>query len=131
MLARAIQPEAGIGALSEAFGLPLDQIAVDWREFFQWRLALEPFLLARGDQAGLLGLYDDLAVNEALALLNNPDAAGQTALTVARVVTGPGEDGAPRAWAVVRYPDGSEGPITFRLVDGDWKRSTPDAAFPG
>ena len=132
MLARStIQPEAGIGVLSEAFGLSLNEIAVDWREFFQWRLALEPFLLSRGDQAGLLGLYDDLAVNEALALLNNPEAAGQTALTVARVVTGPGEDGAPRAWAVVRYPDGSEGPITFRLVDGDWKRSTPDAAFPG
>jgi hypothetical protein len=131
MLARAIRPDAGIGVLSEAFGLPLDEINVDWREFFQWRLALEPFMLARGDQAGLLSLYDDLAVNEALALIDNPAAANQTALTVVRVVTGPGEDGTPRAWAVVRYPDDSEGPITFRLVEGDWKRSTPDAAFPG
>jgi hypothetical protein len=129
MLARALTPEASIAILTEIYEQPLDALAVDWREFFQWRLALEPFLLARGDQAGVLNLYDDLALNAALTTIDDPAAAGAAAPQVLRVQLGTGSDGAPRAWVVVRYADGSEGPITFRLVEGVWKRSTPDPAF--
>ncbi len=131
MLARVVQPDSNIGMLTAAFEIPLDELQVEWREFFQWRLALEPFLLGQGDQAGLLALYDDRAVDEALALVNDPQAVSAPVLTVIRVVVGPGSDGDSRAWVVVRYPDGSEGPITFRLVDGVWRRSVADPAFPG
>jgi hypothetical protein len=129
VLAQNLQSDSSIAILATVFMTPLDVLPVDWREFFQWRLALEPFLLAQGNQAGVLALYDDLAQNEAQALFTDPSAATRPVLTVLRVVVGPGTDGGSRAWAVVQYPDGSEGPITFRLVDGVWRRSAPDAAY--
>ncbi len=130
-LVAALQPASTVAVLSEAFATPLDALPVDWREFFQWRLALEPFLIAQGNQDALLALYDDRAQHEASVLLGDPGAASRPAPTVLRVVVGAGSDGESRAWAVVQYPDGSEGVITFRLVDGVWLRSVPDAAFPG
>lgn len=129
LLANSMQSNPSIGGLVTLFATPLDELRVDWREFFQWRLALEPYLLAQGNGQAVLALYDDLAQNEAQRLVNTPGAASQPPLTVLRVVTGPGSDGASRAWAVVQYPDGSEGPITFRLVEGVWRRSIADAAF--
>ncbi|MBN2472066.1 MAG: hypothetical protein JXN59_15195, partial [Anaerolineae bacterium] len=131
LLAAGVGPDAAISSLALIFATPLEDLRADWREFFQWRLALEPYWLAQGNAPAVLALYDDLAQNEAQRLISTPGAASVPALTVLRVVTGPGSDGAPRAWAVVQYPDGSEGPITFRLVDGIWRRSIPDAAFPG
>ncbi len=128
-LVQHLGPESTIAVLSAAFMMPLDTVPVDWREFFQWRLALEPFLLAQGDQAGFLALYDDLAQNEARALLADPGAPTRPALTVQRVFVGAGSDGVSRAWVVVQYTDGSEGPITFRLVDGVWRRSIYDPAY--
>ncbi len=129
LLARGFDSNSSISALALVFTTPLDALRADWREFLQWRLALEPYLLARGDYQGVLALYDDLAQAEALRLINTPGAASQPPLTVLGAVTGPGTDGAPRAWAVVQYPDGSEGQIAFRLVEGAWRRSIPDAAF--
>ncbi len=129
LLTQALQPDSTIRVLSAIFVTPLDQLRVEWREYFQWRLALEPFMLSQGNQAGFLSLYDDLARNEAQVLMSDPDSATRAALTVLRVVVGPGTDGDSRAWAVVQYPDGSEGPVTFRLVDGVWLRSAHDPAF--
>lgn len=129
LLVDGMQAGPSIGALSTLFATPLDQLRVDWREFFQWRLALEPYLLAQSNWDAVRALYDDLAQNEAQRLVNTPGAASQPPLTVLRVVVGPGSDGSSRAWAVVQYPDGSEGPVTFRLVDGIWRRSIADAAF--
>ncbi len=129
LLTHALQPDSSIALLATTLGVPLDALPVDWREFFQWRLALEPFLLNQGDHAGVSRLYDDLAQAEAAALLSDPSASARPVPTVLRVMIGPGSDGASRAWAVVQYPDGSEGPITFRLVDGEWKRSIPDPAY--
>ena len=128
-LAHNLASDSSVAVLSAAFMSPLDALPVEWREFFQWRLALEPFLLAQGEYARLLALYDELAQNEAQVLINDPAAATRRPLTVLRVVIGPGSDGVSRAWAVVRYPDGSEGPITFRLVDGVWRRSVYDPAY--
>ncbi len=129
LLAAGVPPDGAISSLALVFSTPLQDLRVDWREFFQWRLALEPFWLAQGNTQALLGLYDELAQDEAWRLISTPGAASQPTLTVLRVVSGPGTDGVPRAWAVVQYPDGSEGPITFRLVDGVWRRSIPDPAF--
>ena len=129
LLVAGFGAEAAISDLALIFATPLDALQVDWREFFQWRLALEPYWLAQGNWQAVLALYDDLAQNEAQRLVNTPGAASQPVLTVMRVVTGAGSDGAPRAWAVVQYPDGSEGPIAFRMVEGVWRRSIPDAAY--
>ncbi|GAB4570035.1 MAG: hypothetical protein Kow0077_03520 [Anaerolineae bacterium] len=129
MLARDVPPDASVAVLARLFAMPLNELRADWREFFQWRLALEPFLLATDHPAALLALYDELAQPEAVRLVNTPGAENLPVLQVERVVVGPGADGAARAWVVVRYPDGSSGPITFRLVDGDWRRSIPDPAF--
>ena len=71
----------------------------------------------------------ELLLAEAQALLADPNAATRTVPTVLRAVVGAGTDGLPRVWAIVQYPDGSEGPITFRLVDGVWKRSVADPAY--
>lgn len=128
-LAQNWQPDSSIAVLATAFATPLDALSVDWREFFQWRLALEPFLLGRGNQAALLGLYDEAALAEAMALVQDAEAAARPVPTVLRVVVGAGTDGQSRAWAVVQYPDGTEGVVTFRLVDGVWKRSVTDPAF--
>jgi hypothetical protein len=128
-LLMALQADSSIAVLESAYSIPLDQLAADWREFFQWRLALEPFLLGQGLGDRFLALYDDLAQQEAQRALADPNAASQPPLTVLNVVTGPGSDGLPRAWAVVQYPDGSQGPITFRLVNGVWLRSAIDPAY--
>ncbi len=130
LLADRLTPEASVAVLAQVFATPLEALPVDWREFFQWRLALEPFLLAQGLPDSLRALYDPQAEREAQAAIaafssgSNPPVP-----TVVRVVVGTGSDGGGRAWAVVRNPDGSEAPITFRLVDGVWLRSVPDPAF--
>lgn len=128
-LIQQVQPESTIAILSSVYRVPLDAVPVDWREFFQWRLALEPFLLSQGEQVRFLALYDDLAQPEAQAQLADPGAAFRPALPVQRVVVGAGSDGVSRAWVVVQYPDGSEDPITYRLMDEVWRRSVYDPAY--
>lgn len=129
LLVHAIRPASGIDLVAAVYETPLEQLPVDWREFLQWRLALEPYFAGLGDAAEVLALYDDRAQGEAQALLADPNAAARPVPTVLRAVIGAGADGLPRAWAIVQYPDSSEGAITFRQVDGLWRRSVADPTY--
>lgn len=130
LLAARLTPEADIDILAHIFATPLEALPVDWREFFQWRLALEPFLLAQGLPDALRGLYDPAARGEAEALIASYAAGVAPPVpTVVRVITGFGSDGGNCAWAVVQDAEGNQAPITFRLVDGVWRRGIPDPAF--
>jgi len=130
LLAARVAPDARIGVLAQIFATPLEALPVDWREFFQWRLALEPFLLAQGDMDSLRRLYDPAAEGMLQALLSDPAAAASAPVpTVVRVVVGIGSDGGSRAWAVVQDAAGGEAPITFRLVGDAWLRSVSDPAY--
>jgi hypothetical protein len=130
ILARALRPDSSIALFSTVFPLALDELVIDWREFFQWRLALELFLLSQGNSAALLGLYDASALEQAFTLIDDPDAVARPIPTVLSVSIGPGSDGVSRAWVTVQTADGGEAVITFRLADGVWKRSLSDPAYP-
>lgn len=128
-LASLLQPDSTIGILWSAFVTPLDLIPVVWDEYFQWRLNLEPQVIAAGDRDRLLALYDASAQNEALARLADPQAAANAPIPqVSGVSVGPGADGIGVARVSVVYADGSAGVIPFRLVDGVWRRGVAEAA---
>src|SRR5258707_638489 len=43
-----LTPNSDIGILNTALKHPLDQLSVDWKSFFQWRLDLEKLILQAG-----------------------------------------------------------------------------------
>jgi hypothetical protein len=118
----ALQPSSDIGLLGIALRQPIEQLALDWRMFFQWRLDVEKTLLARQDNAGFQTLWD-AANPDALAMMRQRMSRPQQATPqVQAVAISPGTDGIARA-SVQATAEGQPIIIVFRLVDGAWKRS--------
>lgn len=122
-VARALTPDTTISLLGDVAGAPLETLDLDWRDYLQERLALEDSLIAAGDQAAVLALYD----------ANDSTAQG---LAQARLAA-PALLDSPRVLAVSAAVDGAGAPIlraqvqrgetveevVFRLSQGTWKRT--------
>jgi Tfp pilus assembly protein PilN len=111
--------------------LSVEQLnALDWREFFQWRLALEPQLLAQPNGSGaFLTLYDlqnTSASSEASRRLEDPAYAAQVVPQVVTVIIGRDETSQTYAYVeTTRTENGVTipgGTVIWRLAEGTWKR---------
>jgi hypothetical protein len=111
--------------------LPVDQLNnLDWTSFLQWRLELEPQLLAQPQTSGaFLALYDLQSVaasSEAALRLESPAYAAHPVPQVVSVTVG--RDGASQTYAyaeTTRSENGvtiPAGTIIWRLSAGTWKR---------
>jgi hypothetical protein len=119
-LAGSLTPNADIRILGDALRVPLDQLQVDWKPFFQWRLDLEKLILtsnAPNMQMAFFALWatDPNALNLARQRLGKP---GEATPQVATVSIAPGADGS--SVATVQTSDG--GVLKFVLINGTWKR---------
>ncbi len=126
-LDRALSALTGIGLPL----LTIEQLnALDWRDFFQWRLELEPQLLALPNSSGaFLALYDlqnTAASSEASVRLESPAYAAQAVPQVVTVVIGRDKASQTYAYAeITRLENGVAipgGTVIWRLADGTWKR---------
>lgn len=111
--------------------LTIEQLnQLDWREFFQWRLALEPQLLAQPNSSGaFLALYDlqnTGASAEASVRLESPAYAAQAVPQVVTVLVGRDEISQTYAYVeTTRVENGVTipgGTVIWRLAEGTWKR---------
>ena len=123
-------------ALTALAGVAMPLLSVDqlnglaWESFLQWRLALEPQLLAQPQTSGaFLALYDLQSVaasSEAALRLESPAYAAQPAPQIISVTIG--RDAASQTYAyaeTVRGEDGAAvpaGTVIWRLSSGTWKR---------
>ncbi len=121
-IARNLTLDADISLLASALGQPLERLNLDWRPFFQWRLEVERQLVAQDDLVTLQMLWNvtDASTRTLLQqrLNNKTQPNGQV---LAAAITN-GDDGTPRAIVQVLRADQTE-TLTFRLLDGTWKRS--------
>ncbi|GAB4419905.1 MAG: hypothetical protein Kow00106_16270 [Anaerolineae bacterium] len=111
--------------------LTVEQLnALDWRDFFQWRLTLESQLLAQPNGSGaFLALYDlqnTAASSEASLRLESPAYAAQVVPQVITVIIGRDEASQTYAYAeTTRVENGVTipgGTVIWRLAEGSWKR---------
>jgi hypothetical protein len=125
-LLHAMQPDSSVSIISSVTGTALDAATLDWRDFLTWRLVVENDLIAQQLQEHYLLLYDttDASVRDQAYLRYG---AGATPDDERRVVISAisERDGnnTPQLRAVVRVNDQEE-EVTFRLVDGVWKRAS-------
>ena len=120
---QALSPSADISIIGTALKQPLETLAVDWRTFFQRRLDIEKALLERNDFATFQGLWDSAnpqALEQMRLRMSHPAAATPQ---VQAVAISPGSDGVARANVQVKQ-DGKPALVTFRLVNGAWRRSS-------
>lgn len=122
------------GVLSAVTGLPLPQLSpdqlndLDWRGYFQWRLALEQQLAGEAQADVFLSLYDMQNVsasNLAWQRFESPAYAEQPVPDV-RAVTITRENGHTYAWVDVATGGSAQSPqdesITWRWSDASWRR---------
>lgn len=116
-----LSTNSDIGVVANALNQPIETLQVDWSSFFQWRLNLEKALIVTGSQPDFMNLWDLTApdaASRARQRWNNPAQAVPRvqAVTVAR-------DAANILTASVQAQLDNRGVVlTFRLVDGNWKR---------
>jgi len=119
-LVKALSPNSDISILGKVLGQPLNALTVDWRTFFQWRLALERELLKANNQKDFLALWDsgaDALVN-ARRRLAQPGAALAQVQSVTLGVTAAGIPA-----ALVRTTvNNVAASVEFHIVNGTWKR---------
>lgn len=110
--------------------LPVEQLsALDWADFFQWRLELEHDLLVQPDaHTSYLGLYDQedvYAAGEAVRRLEDPAYISQPVPQVQNVAITRDEQSQTYAYVEVTITqDGftTTNTIIWRLAGGTWKR---------
>jgi hypothetical protein len=120
---QALTVEPDVRALASALGDRVEALNLDWRVFFQWRLDVEKTLLSQGDQNAVINLWDAQNPNATTYLaarLANPIAPTPQVQSVTIV---PGPDAVPQA-LVSAVLEGLPITITFRLVDGSWRRAS-------
>ncbi|MBC7870457.1 MAG: hypothetical protein H7Y09_06425 [Chitinophagaceae bacterium] len=128
-LVQTLQPDSQINILSEIRGVSsLDQLSLDWRDFFTWRLTVESDLINQGQRDAFLALYDTRDTNiQALADERyNQNTAPEPQVVTLVQPTAPAADGLPQQLATVQIGvEGSirEETILFRLVDKNWRRA--------
>jgi len=128
-LIQALQPDSQINILSEITGVSsLDQLVLDWRDFFTWRLTVESDLMSQGQYDAFLGLYDtrDTNVQVLADERYNQNAAPEPQVVTLVQPTAPAVDGLPQQLVTVQIGiQGStrEEIILFRLVNNNWQRA--------
>ncbi|MBI5959078.1 MAG: hypothetical protein HY866_10110 [Chloroflexi bacterium] len=123
------------GALLAVTGVPAAMLSPDqlntlvWRDFFQWRLQQEWSLLAQGDSAAFLSLYDQesvSALNEATLRLGDATYTAAAVPQVGAVTINRDDQGQTYAYASATQSQGgvsvSELTIIWRLAGSTWKR---------
>lgn len=124
-LLQAMQPGSDASVINQITGTTLDAAKLDWRDFLTWRLNLENQLITRQDQSDYLALYDtnDPAVHSAADARYSAGASSDP-LNVISAIPGQASDGTPQLQAVVQVgsPTKSQETVTFRLINGNWKR---------
>jgi hypothetical protein len=121
-LVHALRPTSDISVVSAALRLPLETLALDWRLFFQWRLDVEKTLLSRNDLNGFQALWDTANPQAVQQMRDRMTRPTQATPQVQAVAINSGADGVPRATVQVAA-DGKSQVLTFRLVNGSWRRS--------
>jgi hypothetical protein len=120
-LIRSLTSAADIGVLSSVLSQPLPALALDWRPFFQWRLNVEKTLLTSGDQESFMALWDTGNPNAQTAMFQRLQNPQQQTPQIQVVAISAGADGVPAA--VIQAAIGDQTVlVTFRLVNGTWKR---------
>ncbi len=127
-LLRAMQPDANISILSDVTGLPLEQLNIDWRDFFTWRLSLESELIIRQSVNDVMMLYD--VVDDAVkAIVPSQMTEVQPTQSVVFLVqpTAPSAEGLPQILVTAQVSSDEmmqEINIVFRLRDNRWLRAS-------
>ncbi len=114
--------------LEALFEQTLEDANFDWRDFIEWRLALENELSAAGRQNEWLNLYD--TADESVRLIayeryNRSESAQDYRVIDQLIWSKP--DGSPQLRATVQISgDGgiAEEILLFNLVGGQWKRAS-------
>jgi len=125
---QALTPDATVSVLTQVTGVPLDQLNIDWRDYFTWRLRLEQQLIAEGLGDAVAALYDttDTAAIQAANARIQGGTSGLPFNVIVVRPAAPAADGSPQLAAT--YEVGSDVNVTvletvFRLRDGTWKRA--------
>lgn len=107
----------------------LEEANLDWRDFLSWRLRLEHDLYNLAGQEAentFVSLYDPAFLQTAQARYRASAAPPSEAeVVLAPISTAP--DGIPQIVAIARFgkdADLREEQVTFRLIDGTWKRAS-------
>jgi hypothetical protein len=120
-IARALTENSNISVVSLVLNADLPTLRVDWRSFFQHRLDIEKSLLAENRTDEFFSLWntgDPAAQNPIQFRLQNPTAPSPQVQVVA---ISPDTTGLMTAIIQATYND-QEVLVTFRFVDGTWKR---------
>lgn len=121
-IARGLRPDANISVVGQALGQSLDALpGIDWRAFFQQRLDLEKTLINNNAITQLQLLWDANDPNALQLLQARMNRLTESSGQVQAVAIAPGPDGQPRATVQVVI-GGEPFLISFRLVEGNWKR---------
>lgn len=118
---------SGLEVVEAVIGVPLASANLDWRDFVEWRLALEAELIEAGRQNDCISLYDTADESARLAAYERcgGGATRQNYRVIDQLVwTAPA--GAPQLRATVRLSgDASalEEIVLFNLAGGGWKRA--------
>jgi hypothetical protein len=121
-VAHALSLESDISLVAQALGQPLEQLSLDWRPFFQWRLEVERQLIVQNDLAALQALWDVSEPSTQRLLQQRVSAFAQPNAQVVAAAITTAADGIPRALVQALRADQIE-TLIFRLRDGTWKRS--------
>ncbi|MBZ0296492.1 MAG: hypothetical protein K8L99_28280 [Anaerolineae bacterium] len=122
-LLKLLQPDSNVSIFTAVTGAAtLEQANLDWRDFLTWRLVLEQELIARGDEAGFIALYDPAIQGIAIDRYRTGTSNVQPVVVSVRPETG--DDGVFQLRAVVEMGDqAQQEAVIFRLIDGTWRRA--------
>ena len=116
-----------ISILQAVINEPFESADLDWRDFVEWRLALEQALIRDGRENDWLALYDTSVEEARLAAYErfSADAAEQS-YRVIDLLLWSSPDGAPQLRATVQASGGgiADEIVLFNLVSGVWKRAS-------
>ncbi len=114
-IVQSLSVNSDISIVGRALRQPIESLDLDWRTFFQWRLALEKEFVKVGNQKELLNLWD--STPEALAAFrirftqtNLPLPQVETVQLIGNTAT------------IGAKTNGQPAQIGFRVVNGTWKR---------
>ncbi len=117
-----------ISLLQEVINQPFESADLDWRDFVEWRLALEQSLIRAGRENDWLKLYDTSLESARLAAYDRFNAGAKEQIyRVIDLLLWSNPAGAPQLRATVRV-NGNGGVVDeivlFNLVSGVWKRAS-------
>ncbi|MCY3977116.1 MAG: hypothetical protein OXG23_03360 [Chloroflexi bacterium] len=119
---------SGISLLQEVINQPFESADLDWRDFVEWRLALEQSLIRDGRENDWLKLYDTSLESARLAAYDRFNAGAQEQIyRVIDLLLWSNPAGKPQLRATVRVNGNGEVVdeiVLFNLVNDVWKRAS-------